>query len=259
MGILEKFSLKDKVAIVTGGAGLYGRCIVEGLAEAGAYVYIVSRNVDNCNKLAEELKKKGYNVSGGELDQADTESIIRLKERVITEQGRIDILVNNAVLRPMKGPDGPIEDFELSMKVNAVGVVNITRIIAEEMKKQRSGVIINISSIYGVLGVDPYLYEGTDMGVPPPDYFFHRAGIINITRYYASLLGPYNIRVNCISPGGFFANQHPEFVERYNKKTFLGRMANTEDIKGVVVFLASEASSYITGENIMMDGGLSVK
>lgn len=259
MGILEKFSLKGKVAIVTGGAGLYGRCIVEGLAEAGAYVYIASRNVQNCNKLAEELKKKGYNVAGAELDLTDTESIIRLKDRVLTEQGRIDILVNNAVLRPMKGPDSPIEEFELSMKVNATGVVNITRLIAEEMKKQKSGVIINISSIYGVLGVDPYLYEDTDMEVPPPDYFFHRAGIINLTRYYASLLGPYNIRVNCISPGGLFANQHPKFLERYNKKTFLGRMANTEDIKGVVVFLASDASSYITGENIMMDGGLSAK
>ncbi|MCM8762293.1 MAG: SDR family oxidoreductase [Candidatus Omnitrophica bacterium] len=259
MGILEKFSLKGKIAIVTGGAGLYGRCIVEGLAEAGAYVYIASRNVRNCNKLAEELKDKGYSVSGAELDQTDTESIIRLKDRVIAEQGKIDILVNNAVLRPMKGPDGPIEDFELSMKVNATGVVNITRIIAEEMKKKKSGVIINISSIYGVLGIDPYLYEGTDMGLWAPDYAFHRAGIINITRYYASLLGPYNIRVNCISPGGLFTNQHPKFVERYNRKTFLGRMANTEDIKGVVVFLASDASSYITGENIMMDGGLSAK
>jgi len=259
MGVLEKFSLKGKVAIVTGGAGLYGRCIVEGLVEAGAYIYIASRNVKNCEKLAEELRSKGYGVSGAELDQTDTESIIRLKDRIIAEQGKIDILVNNAVLRPMKGPDAPIEEFDLSMKVNATGVVNITRIIAEEMKKRKAGVIINISSIYGVLGIDPYLYEGTDMGLGAPDYFFHRAGIINLTRYYASLLGQYNIRVNCISPGGLFNNQHPEFLKRYNRKTCLGRMANTEDIKGVVVFLASDASSYITGENIMMDGGLSVK
>lgn len=259
MGILEKFSLKGKVAIVTGGAGLYGKGIVEGLAEAGAYVYVASRNVENCNMLADELRKKGYSVSGAELDQADTESIKQLRNRVIDEQGKIDILINNAVLRPMDSPDAPIETFELSMKVNATGVVNITRHIAEEMKKQRSGVIINIASIYGVLGIDPYLYEGTDMGLSGPDYFFHRAGIINLTRYYASLLGPYNIRVNCISPGGLFNNQHPMFVEKYNKKTFLGRMANREDIKGVVVFLASDASSYITGANIMMDGGLSAK
>lgn len=259
MGVLEKFSLKGKIAIVTGGAGLYGRCIVEGLAEAGGCVYIASRNVEKCKKLADELKSKGYSASSAELDQTDTESIIRLKDKVITEQGKIDILVNNAVLRPMKSPDSPIEDFDLSMKVNATGIVNITRIIAEEMKKRKAGVIINISSIYGVLGTDPYLYEGTDMELPAPDYFFHRAGIINLTRYYASLLGPYNIRVNCISPGGLFNNQHPEFVKRYSKKTFLGRMANSEDIKGIVVFLASDASSYITGENIMMDGGLSAK
>ncbi len=258
MGILEKFSLKGKVAIVTGGAGLYGSCIVEGLAEANAIVYIASRNLENCRKLAGELQKKGYNVMGKKLDQTDTESIIRLKEKILTEQSRIDILVNNAVLRPMKSPDA-IEDFELSMKVNATGVVNVTRIFAEEMKKRKSGAIINISSIYGVLGTDLSLYEGTEMSGGAPDYYFHRAGIINLTRYYAALLGPYNIRVNCISPGGLFNNQDPKFVERYNKKTFLGRMANREDIKGIVVFLASDAGPYITGENIMMDGGLSAK
>jgi len=258
MGILEKFSLKGKVALVTGGAGLYGSCIVEGLTEAGATVFLASRSIDNCRKVAKELQSRGYNVIGAELDQTDTESIIRLKEEIIEEESKIDILVNNAVLRPMKSPDA-IEDFELSMKVNATGVVNVTRIFAEEMKKRKSGTIINISSIYGVLGTDLSLYEGTDMSGGAPDYYFHRAGIINLTRYYAALLGPYNIRVNCISPGGLFNNQDPKFVERYNKKTFLGRMANREDIKGIIVFLASDASPYITGENIMMDGGLSAK
>jgi len=259
MGVIEKFSLKGKVAIVTGGAGLYGKSISEGLAEAGAFVYIASRNVESCKKLADELKSKGYEAEGIKLDLSDTESIIKLKEKVISEQGKIDILVNNAVLRTTPSPDISVEEFEISMKVNAAGVFNIIKIISEEMKKRRSGVIINISSIYGVLGVDPYLYEGTEVKIGPPDYYFHKAGIINLTRYYASLLGSYNIRVNCISPGGLFSNQDPKFVERYNKKTCLGRMANDEDIKGVIVFLASEASSYITGENIMMDGGLSIK
>jgi NAD(P)-dependent dehydrogenase (short-subunit alcohol dehydrogenase family) len=261
-GILEKFSLEGKVALVTGGAGLYGRCIVEGLAEAGAVVYIASRNVENCRKVADELREKGYKTFGEKLDQTSTDSITRLKEKILAEQSKIDVLVNNAVSRPMKSAYEPIEDFEFSMKVNATGVVNITRIFAEEMKKKRAGTIINISSIYGVLGTDISLYEGTDMNGGGPDYYFHKAGIINLTRYYAALLGPYNIRVNCISPGGLFNEEKPQdsrFIERYNKKTFLGRMANREDIKGLVVFLASDASPYITGENIMMDGGLSAK
>ncbi|HPO52249.1 MAG TPA: SDR family oxidoreductase, partial [bacterium] len=115
-----------------------------------------------------------------------------------------------------------------------------------------------ISSMQGVVGPDFTLYEGTDMDAPP-DYFFHRAGLISLTRYLASKFGPYNIRVNCISPGGLYADQAELFVERYNKRTFLGRMANDEDIKGVVVFLASDASSYITGANILMDGGYTQK
>jgi NAD(P)-dependent dehydrogenase (short-subunit alcohol dehydrogenase family) len=260
-GILEKFSLKGKVAVVTGGAGLYGSCIVEGLAEAGATVYSASRNFENCRKQAIRLQQKGYKVNGANLDITSTKSIIKLKEKILAEQSQMDILVNNAVLRPMKSPEA-IEEFELSMKVNATGTVNITRLFAEEMKRRNSGVIINISSIYGVLGPDISLYEETGMRKGTPDYYFHRAGIINLTRYYASILGQYNIRVNCISPGGLFNKQKAqpaEFITRYNKKTFLGRMANREDIKGLVVFLASDASSYITGENVMMDGGLSAK
>jgi len=256
MEILEKFSLQGKVALVTGGAGLYGSCIVEGLAEAGATVYLASRNLENCVKVADDLQKRGYKVSGAELDQADMKSIIRLQDKILEEESKIDILVNNAVLSPMKSADD-MENFALSMEVNATGLVKITTIFAEEMKKRASGSIINIASIYGILGIDLSLYEGTKMATGTPDYYFHRAGIINLTRYYAGILGPHKIRVNCISPGGLFNNQNPKFVERYNRKTFLGRMANREDIKGLVVFLASDASPYITGENIMMDGGLS--
>lgn len=126
------------------------------------------------------------------------------------------------------------------------------------MKEKRYGSIINISSIQGIVGPDFTLYEGTDMDAPP-DYFFHKAGIINLTKYFASKLGPYNIRVNAVSPGGLYSGQNEKFVERYNKKTFLGRMAKGEDIKGVIVFLASDASFYITGANIIVDGGYTAK
>jgi len=258
MGILEKFSLSGKVAIVTGGAGLYGKFIAEGLAEAGAIVYVASRNVANCEKLAERLRDAEYSVFSAKLDQANKKSINEMQEKILKEQGRIDILVNNAVLRPMKSYYDEIEKFRLSMEVNATGIFNLTRTTGEVMKKQRSGSIINVSSIQGVVGPDFTLYEGTDMDTPP-DYFFHKAGLINLTRYFAAKLAPFNIRVNSVSPGGLFNNQNPDFVERYNKKTFLGRMAEGEDIKGAVVFLASDASSYITGTNIMVDGGYTAK
>jgi len=258
MGILEKFSLSGKVAIVTGGAGLYGKFIVEGLAEAGAIVYVASRNFKKCEEVAKNMRKKGYDVLSAKLDQSDKDSVYKLKAKILKEQGRVDILVNNAVLRSMKSYYDEIEKFRLSMEVNATGIFNLTRTIGEVMKKQRSGSIINISSIQGIVGPDFTLYEGTNMDAPP-DYFFHKAGLINLTRYFAAKLAPFNIRVNCVSPGGLFNNQNPDFVERYNKKTFLGRMAKGEDIKGVIVFLASDASSYITGANIVIDGGYTAK
>lgn len=258
MGVLDSFSLKDKVALVTGGAGLYGRFIVEALAEAGATVYVASRDYAKCDVLAEGLRKQGFQVLAERLDQASEESARRLSERILGEQGKLDVLVNNAVLRPMRSYDDPVESFRLSMEVNATGLFMVTRILSESMTKRRSGSIINIASIQGVVGPDFSLYEGTEMDVPP-DYFFHKAGMINLTRYLAARFGPYNVRVNSISPGGLLGNQDKRFLERYNKRTFLGRMANGEDIKGAVVFLASDASSYITGANLMVDGGYVAK
>jgi len=258
MGIIDRFCIKDRVAVVSGGAGQYGRFIVEGLAEAGAIVYVVSRNIDRCENLSAELKEKNYNVFSGYLDMGETNSIVALYEKILMEQGKVDILVNNAVLRPMKHYDDPIENFDLSMKINATGIMNTTRIFVENMIQRKTGTIINISSMMGVIGPDFTLYEGTDMDAPP-DYFFHRGGLISLTRYLAARYGQYNIRVNCISPGGLYSNQPQVFVERYKKRTFLGRMADGEDIKGPVVFLASDASSYITGENILMDGGYTQK
>jgi NAD(P)-dependent dehydrogenase (short-subunit alcohol dehydrogenase family) len=258
MKVLERFSLKNKVALVTGGAGLYGKYIVEALAEAGAIVYVASRNFENCKKLAEKLVKESYQVFPAKLDQSKEASIKNLYQKIIKEQKKIDILVNNAVLRPMRSYYDPIEKFALSMKVNAVGLFNLTRIFAEDMKKRRYGSIINIASTHGIVGPDFTLYEGTDM-YAAPDYFFHKAGLINLTKYLASILGPYNIRVNAVSPGGLFSNQPSIFVKRYNQRTFLGRMANGEDIKGVIVFLASDASLYITGANIVVDGGYTAK
>ncbi|MCM8759903.1 MAG: SDR family oxidoreductase, partial [Candidatus Omnitrophica bacterium] len=163
MGILDDFKLTDRVAVVTGGAGRYGKFIVEGLAEAGAIVYVVSRNIENCENFASKMREKGFQVFSGYLDMGKTESILAMKEKVIKQQGKIDILVNNAVLRPMKHYNDPIEAFDQSMKINATGIMDTTRIFAEDMMKRKRGVIINISSIMGVVGPDFTLYEGTYM------------------------------------------------------------------------------------------------
>ena len=147
------------------------------------------------------------------------------------------------------------------MDVNATGLLDVTRCFIHRMIPQGRGSIINISSIYGMVGRDLTLYVGTPMeGKDAPDYFFNKGGMISLTRFLAAICGPHNIRVNAVSPGGLYEESMPQaFVERYCKRTFLGRMADTDDIKGLIVFLASDASCYITGANIPIDGGFTAK
>ncbi len=256
MHVKELLSLKGKIILVTGGAGNYGRCIVEGLAEADGTVITASRNLEGGQKLAHELSASGLDVYAMRVDQADHDSVMMLKEKIQEEFGRLDVFVNNAVIRPMEGYNKPIEHFAESMRVNATGMMDILREMADLIIESGGGSVINISSMMGMYGPDLSNYEGTDMGDMPPDYFFHRAGIINITRFLARMLADKNVRVNCISPGGLFNNQPRQFLENYNKKVPVGRMANNDDIKGLAVLLASNASAYINGENILMDGGM---
>ena len=257
MNVKELLSLKNKIIIVTGGAGLYGKTIVEGLAEADGTVITASRNLDAGQKVVEEFRDKGLDVHAMRVDQADHKSVMSLKGQVQKEFGRLDVFVNNAVARPMKGYNAPMEQFAESMRVNATGMMDILREMTDLMDQSGGGSIINISSMMGMFGPDLSNYEGTNMGDPAPDYFFHNAGLINLTRYLTRVLADKNIRANCISPGGFFNDQPQQFLENYCKKVPSGRrMANNDDIKGLIVLLASEASAYINGENILMDGGM---
>jgi len=256
MNVKDLLSLKNKIILVTGGAGNYGKCIVEGLAEADATVITASRNIEKGKKFAQKCLAKGLNVHAMQLDQTDHDSVMSLKQQIANRFGKLDVFVNNAVSRPMAGYNDPIELFEESMRVNATGMMDILREMTDLMAKSGGGSIINISSMMGVFGPDLTNYEGTDMGDMPPDYFFHRGGMINLTRYLTRMLANKNIRANCISPGGLFNNQPKRFVENYCKKVPFGRMANNDDIKGLVVFLASQASAYVNGENILMDGGM---
>lgn len=261
MGVLDTFSLQGKTAVVTGGAGLYGRQIVLALAGAGAKTFLTSRNVEGIEPLAAEHRAAGRDVTALPLDQSDESSVLALRDAVLERAGRIDVLVNNAVLRPMKNAYADTaESFSESMAVNATGLFTMTRAFGDAMAEAgNGGSIINIGSIQGMVGPDPTLYEGLGMTGFYPDYFFHKGGIINYSRFTASYYGPKNIRCNCISAGGFLSGQNETFVERYSQRTFLNRMANDEDLQGIIVFLASDASVYVTGANIAVDGGYTAK
>lgn len=257
MHIKELFSLKDKVCVVTGGAGKYGKCIAEGLAEADGTVIIASRNLAQCEEVAAGFRNAGLDVHALAVDQGRPDSVQQLREAILSRFGKLDVFVNNAVSRPMKSYDSPIAEFAESMRVNATGNVDILREMISLLELNQGGSIINIGSMMGMRGPDLFNYEGTDMTMsPPPDYYFHNAGLLNLTRYLAKMLAGKNIRVNIISPGGLFNHQHPRFLENYTRKVPLRRMANTDDIKGIAVLLASQAGAYINGENILMDGGL---
>lgn len=256
MNVLESFRLNGKVALVTGGAGILGKSIVEALAEAGAQVISASRSVESGRELKENFAQDGLEIHTMQYDQSDHGSIVGLKEKIKADFGRLDIFVNNAVARPMKGYDGTIEQLESSMQINGTGNIDILREMASLIEENGGGSIINISSMMGMFGPDLSNYEGTDMGTPPPDYFFHKGGMITLGKYFAKVLAGKNIRVNTISPGGILYHQPERFLENYCKKVPLRRLADASDIKGLIVLLASDAGSYINGENILLDGGL---
>jgi NAD(P)-dependent dehydrogenase (short-subunit alcohol dehydrogenase family) len=254
MNSLDLFRIEGRIALVTGGSGIYGVHITRALAEAGARVVVASRNVQKCEQFASTLKDEGLDVSAASLDMGSKESILALRDKILSDFGRLDILFNNAVARS-GGNLGTEEEWEQVMRINATGLFLCCQIFGEPMIAQRAGVIVNISSIYGIVGPDFNIYSGTDM-TSPANYAFAKGGMISFTKYLASFYGRFGIRVNAISPGGFQTEDQPEeFVAQYSRKTVLGRMANNDDIKGAAVFLASDASCYVTGHNLAVDGG----
>ncbi len=258
MGVLDRFSLQGRVALVTAGAGpLFGSSVSQGLAEAGATVITASRSRERNTAFAQQLVDQGYQACGMEVDVCDPESIVRLHEEVIGRYGRLDILVNSALAR-----DGHIGGFEEQSFENwrrvaegdLAGLMLLCQKFIDDMRRQGGGAIINIASIYGVVANDPTLYDETDMR-QPPSYNFVKAGMINFTRYLASYYGRHGVRANCVSPGGYFNHQPAPFVAAYERRVPLGRMMDNDDLKGAVVFLASDAARYVTGANLLVDGG----
>jgi NAD(P)-dependent dehydrogenase (short-subunit alcohol dehydrogenase family) len=255
----DPFSLQDHTILLTGAAGLFGRGLATAIADAGATLIIASRSADKLQKVADEETARGCKVFAEGFDQGDESSITALKTRLEERFGVLHGLVNNSVLRPMKGANGSTAQFEESMRVNATGLMLMHRIFGSAMADAGRGSIVNIGSIQGMIGPSYELYAGTAMGDMPPDYFFHKGGMLNLTRFYAALYGPKGVRVNCVSPGGFFNNQPELFVQRYAEHTMLNRMADDHDLGGALVFLLSEASRYVTGVNLPVDGGYTAK
>jgi NAD(P)-dependent dehydrogenase (short-subunit alcohol dehydrogenase family) len=259
MPTLDLFRLDGKLALVTGGAGLYGTPITRALAEAGARVIIASRDRARCEARASDLRADGLDCRAEQLDQGDPESIRALRDRIEAEDGPLDILVNNAVQRtPPHYDEATPDQWAEALRVNITGVHYCTLYFSEGMRKLGRGAIVNVASIYGVVAPKFSVYEGLDFS-SPPSYAFEKGGLIAYTRYCASLFAPDGVRVNCVSPGGYYSGQSETFVERYDARVPLGRMAGDEDILGPVVFLASEASRYVTGINLLVDGGLTIR
>jgi NAD(P)-dependent dehydrogenase (short-subunit alcohol dehydrogenase family) len=254
-------SLTGKVVIQFGGTGLLGRALVKSLASAGAILVVASRNRAALQSLADTESAAGRTVFIEETDIGSEASLASLRDRVLAKHGRVDGIVFNAVSRPMRTMDDDLKIWRESMETNATGFFATCRVFGDAMAKQGGGSIVNIASIYGMVGSNLSLYEGTTM-TTAPDYFFHKGGMINLTRYLASHYGAQKVRVNVVSPGGIYNPDTPqaaEFIDRYNKITMLGRMCDAAEVGGAVIFLLSDSASYVTGANIPVDGGHTAK
>jgi NAD(P)-dependent dehydrogenase (short-subunit alcohol dehydrogenase family) len=259
--IRDLFSLKGRVALVTGGAGRVGRQISQALAEAGATVIIASRNVELCEEFARELERKKLAAQAMTLDLTSDESVEAAATEIRARWKKLDILVNAAATRSTGAFDKySVEEWERAMQVNASGLFRASRSFGKIMTDQKSGTIVNIGSIYGVVSPDFAVYGDHAEMVNPPSYGFAKAGMVQLTRYMAVSFAPHGVRVNCISPGGVYSPTMPkDFVANYCGRTPLGRLVGPNDLKGAAVFFASDASAYVTGQNLMVDGGYTIK
>ena len=261
----ELYDLTGKVAIVTGGRGLYGASISTGLCEMGATVVIASRNGAKCEEFAAELREQGYEAVGMSLDLGDDASVKALADEVYKSYGKIDILVNNAVGRSnlTSLADATRQKLQDSASTNLNGQILLSQAVLEYMIPRNSGSIINISSMRGI-DCPHFPFYPESWGDQAINYTTEKWAMVGMTKYMAGRYGKHNIRVNCIAPGGFdiesMANDpvRKEFHDNYLENCPLGRGANQDDIKGPVTFLASEAAAYITGATIVMDGGWTI-
>ncbi|MBP8165212.1 MAG: SDR family oxidoreductase, partial [Anaerolineales bacterium] len=264
-------SLKDRVAVVTGGVGLLGAEFCKTLAEAGAAIAVVDLNGEAAGKVADGLNKMGYKAMGIATDITKPESVNAMVSAVLSKFGRLDVLVNSAALDPKFDPeaaakgiapgafeDYPLEQWNAAMNVNLTGMFLVTQACVKQMVAQgKKGSVINICSTYGLNGPDQRIYikDGRRVAFKPVYYTVTKAGVMGFTKYLAAYYAETEIRVNALTPGGVYNNHEEYFVKNYSAKTILGRMAKKDEMNGALLFLASDASSYMTGNNVVVDGG----
>lgn len=264
----DQFELHGRVVLLTGGAGILGSRMAGAFVRFGARVAVVDRDGTRAAELAATLNSgaAGVMARGYSVDITSRAQLEALHEQVEKDLGLVDVLVNNAAT---KSPNFfepfetfPLEDWEAVMRVNLNGVMLSCQVFGALMAQRGRGSIINTLSIYGIVAPDQRIYEGSLYeGQPintPAVYSASKAAVWGLTQYLASYWGHRGVRVNAITPGGVFSGQNDTFVARYSARVPLGRMAERDEICGAVVFLASDASSYVTGHNLMVDGGLSV-
>lgn len=271
---LDLFKLDGRVAVVTGGAGLLGAEFCYSLAQAGASVVVADVQDKRATQLAHSISASGGKALAIQVDVTQPASVQRMVSSTVKAFGSLDILINSAVLDPKFDPQHlqsnrqghpgefesyPLRDWNEAISVNLTGAFLSSQAAVVPMLEQGHGVIVNISSIYGLVGPDQRLYQRPNQPpqYKPVYYSVTKAGILGLTKYLATYYAGKNIRVNCLTPGGVFNQHDEEFLQAYSSRTVLGRMARKDEMNAAMLFLVSEASSYMTGANLVVDGGWS--
>jgi 2-deoxy-D-gluconate 3-dehydrogenase len=266
--IFDKFKLKDRTAIVTGGAGLLGKEFCRTLAQAGAMVVVADLNHDAAQQVADTLNQEGLRACAIGVDVTSSESVRAMVAAALDSSGRLDVLVNSAAMDPkfddsQQGQHGntfedyPVEAWRQALDVNLTGMFLCCQAASKPMLAQDYGSIINICSTYGLVGPDQRIYEkpGKPRQYKPVFYSVTKSGVLGLTRYLATYFAGKNVRCNALTPGGVYNNHDELFTANYSARTVLGRMAHRDEMNGALLFLASEASTYMTGSNLVVDGG----
>jgi len=262
--MLKKENLLDltgKTVVLTGGAGYLGSIYAHSFLNSGANLVLADLNFTKCKKIINSLdnnsKRKCLPIK---LDVTNKKSVKELISKTLKKFGKIDVLINNAVdqgnnsIRNTTFENFPLSEWTKELSVNLTGVFLCCQEIGKVMKKQKNGIILNISSIYGNVAPDPRIYKKNGLN-PTISYSVTKGGIISLTKYLASYWNNSGIRVNVISLGGVENKQNKEFIKKYSSKTMIGRMAKNNEFVGLVLFMSSDASSYMTGSNVIADGG----
>lgn len=273
MNVSAQLDMSRRVVIITGGAGMLGREYVRALARAGARVVVADIDEELAQEVAariDPMKVAGGEAVGVGVDVSDRASVRRMVEFTLDRFGQVDALVNNAALDPKFDAgqaakhtsvfeDYPVELWNQSLAVNLTGMFLCAQAVAPAMLRQERGVVVNISSIYGLVGPDQRLYERDDAAAPrsfkPVDYSVTKSAVLGFTKYLAAYWAGRGIRVNTLTLGGVYNDHEPEFVRRYSERAPLRRMADRGEYCASLLFLLSDASSYMTGGNLVVDGG----